>query len=136
MHENEETDMHSAIFANNLERVMLLVERDGIDQIFGSGYTPPYWATKCNHSKMVQLLVEQGASLNKVNDSGTTPLITAARHGYLELTRYLLEQGADRDIANTEFGVTALHEAASRGHLDRNAAHEIRGGFECEDHLS
>ena len=66
---------------------------------------------------MVQYLVEQGASLDKVNNHGYTPLTNAAFNDHLEVVRYLLEQGADRDKADN-YGWTPLHYAANEGHLE------------------
>ena len=66
---------------------------------------------------MVQYLVEQGTSLEKVNKRGETPLLEAVWNGQFEVARYLLEQGADRDKANNG-GYTPLHITASKGHLE------------------
>lgn len=62
-------------------------------------------------AKVVQLLIDRGASVNKPAKSGYTPLQIAAQHGFMHITKTLLVNGAD--INNPGYiGNTALMDAA------------------------
>ena len=77
------------------------------------GGTPLHWAAWCGRDELVDRLIREGASINKLcEDFKSTPLLWAA-HGYksaegdnrshrMECMRLLLEAGADRNIPNRE----------------------------------
>jgi 26S proteasome non-ATPase regulatory subunit 10 len=54
--------------------------------------------------------------------AGFTPLITAASGGSTPLVRELVGSGADVKAANNR-GQTALHYAASKGHVEVTNSH-------------
>ena len=73
----------------------------------------------------VQLLLEEGASIDKRASNGSTPLHWAAGNGNVDVATFLLEQGADpslmtftwfRDVFGKHSGQTCLHWAAESGH--------------------
>ena len=114
-------NLFEASQVGNLERVKLLlgqqtIDKDGTDR---SGYTAMWRAAQKGHLAIVQVLVEQGADMDKMHllDTVTTPLSTASFNGHLNVVQYLLEQGADRDKVNY-YGSTPLHWAAQNGHLE------------------
>jgi ankyrin repeat protein len=84
-------------------------------------------ACKEGHLECVQLLLEQGGSLNQRNKVGNTPLHMAARHGRLAVATTLLKSAKGRlakgchsalgSITNTK-GRTPLHLAAAKGDVD------------------
>ncbi|XP_034939779.1 putative ankyrin repeat protein RF_0381 [Chelonus insularis] len=97
-------DVHSklilaAIENGHYEAVKNLLElgvNPDQDILFDS-YEEPilYVAVKCNQIKIVQLLLEYGANVNKFSDNdGRLPLLTAASQSNLYITRLLLKYGA------------------------------------------
>jgi len=63
---------------------------------------------------MMELFVERGADINKVNAYGEQALLHAAWKGHLGAVRWLLEHGARADRPGREW--SALHYAAFAGH--------------------
>jgi ankyrin repeat protein len=55
---------------------------------------------------MVELLLEKGADINRVDGVGWTPLMEAVMDDMTDLCGYLVEKGADTTIANLR-GATA-----------------------------
>ena len=49
--------------------------------------------------KVVTLLLERGADVNKVDENGWTALMHAAEEGHVETVTLLLERGADVNAA-------------------------------------
>ena len=106
-------DLYNAAKDGNLERVQLLLGQ-GTDKDMvggGEGETPLFAACANGHLAIAQLLVEQGADMEKTYVSWT-PLNIASNNGHLDVVRYLLEQGADRDKANAN-GYTPLLTAVT-----------------------
>ena len=79
--------------------------------------TPFCKAAEKGHLDMVQLLLHNGAKVDKADKDGNTPLKIAARHGNLDIVRTLISEGADFEMANGS-GITPLTTAAGSGHLD------------------
>ena len=75
------------------------------------------------HGKIVKLLLEAGADVNKVGANGgsASPLFAAAQKGNLNVVKALLEAGAEKDKA-MEDGRTPLLFASYFGHADIVAA--------------
>eukprot|EP00008_Paramoeba_atlantica_P009908 CAMPEP_0201479500 /NCGR_PEP_ID=MMETSP0151_2-20130828/4198_1 /ASSEMBLY_ACC=CAM_ASM_000257 /TAXON_ID=200890 /ORGANISM="Paramoeba atlantica, Strain 621/1 / CCAP 1560/9" /LENGTH=241 /DNA_ID=CAMNT_0047861027 /DNA_START=57 /DNA_END=782 /DNA_ORIENTATION=- len=73
--------------------------------------------------KVVQMLVEKGASLSAVTpdtffgEGGYTPLHNAAFYGNFEICSFLLEKGAQIDGVSKNDIQTPLHAAVANGHL-------------------
>ena len=62
---------------------------------------------------MVQLLVDNGASITAVNSKGETPVHTAAQHKSVEIIKLLLNKGDHTVIELKDHrGCTPLHHAA------------------------
>ncbi|MBD3273212.1 hypothetical protein GF385_02565 [Candidatus Dependentiae bacterium] len=81
-----------------------------------NGNTPLTLAAWQGHEKIVNLLLDNYANVDKQNDKGNTPLVTAAWQGHLEIVNLLLDNSADVNKQNDK-GWTALHHAANKGHL-------------------
>eukprot|EP00959_Pyramimonas_sp_CCMP1952_P460641 9480226-Pyramimonas_sp.AAC.3 len=62
--------------------------------------------------KVVRLLLEAGADVNRPNEDGESPLCVAVSEGHVEVVRALLEAGADVNRARTKDGQPALYAAA------------------------
>ncbi len=99
-----------AAASNNLPIAKLLIGR-GAD-VEGGGSSPLSFAgANGDFVEMAQLLVENGADVNRLSRTGWSPLMTAAGRGNIKVTRYLLAQGADPNAVGRE-GLTALYAAA------------------------
>ncbi|VDI43366.1 Hypothetical predicted protein [Mytilus galloprovincialis] len=72
------------------------------------GYTPLFAACQRKDYKIVDMLLDKGANLNKA-------LYDACREGYLDTVRFLLQKGADVNLV-CRFGQTSLYAACIGGH--------------------
>ena len=105
--------IHEAAYEGDLEKVKEIIEKDPSQiniQDMG-GFTPLQLASGKGHIKVVEYLLEHGASIELGDDMGDRPLSLAAKFGRYETIKTLLEHGATvncRDI----FARTPLHDAA------------------------
>ena len=83
------------------------------------GYTPLHEAVNSGHSKLLNLLLENGGDPNCCASSGCTPLHLAASSGHVDCIRVLLASNADISITNDD-GVTPIQIA------ELNSKHYIR----------
>ena len=81
------------------------------------GETPLHVACENKQVDVVQLLVNGGVQVNKVNSKGATPLWISCRTGSVENVRVLVEAGSDVDKAS-KGGATPLYVAVCGGHVD------------------
>ena len=116
--------------ANNLNIASELVNKGDnngniITQYRGNN-TPLHWASYNGHLQMAQLLLNNGAEIDKVRYDGSTPLIIASRYGHLEVVKLLIEHQADVQL-KTKWGETALYYARKRGRTAIEKALEEAG---------
>jgi ankyrin repeat protein len=78
------------------------------------GRTPLAYAVINNQTKVVQLLIDYNADLNKANANGEPPLIEAVKHNNIAMVRLLIKAGADRAVKNVD-GKDAISIAHDRG---------------------
>ncbi len=81
------------------------------------GYGALHYAARCGSLPLVELLIDEGATVDLLGDFGQTPLYAAAGHGDVQIVDALLVAGASPHLAS-ENAVTPLHQAARLGHLD------------------
>jgi hypothetical protein len=79
------------------------------------GFTPLHLAAENACVEMVELLLNEGASIDLRSTSKTTPFYRAARGGSIEILRLLHERGSEVD-ARTWDKWTPLMEAVENGH--------------------
>jgi hypothetical protein len=89
---------------------------EGLDPEFsgqriGAGLMSAAWY---GHIEMMQLFVERGADVRRVNHNGEQALQLAAWNGHLEAVKWLLDRGAPLDRDGNDWG--ALHYAVFNGH--------------------
>ena len=75
------------------------------------------WAAHEGHPEVVELLIEQGASINKRKATGETALWFAAQQGWIEALKVLVQHGADVNISGWQ-GASALEVARKKGHQE------------------
>ena len=74
--------------------------------------TPLYTAASHGHKKVVKLLLDRGAVINKANDGGYTPLSVAAIFGHAMVAKILLDRGAECNTVD-EYVSTPLYIKAA-----------------------
>jgi ankyrin repeat protein len=95
-------------------------------------FTPIFFAAELGDQKLADLLISNGAELNKQTSVGYTPLIYAAYNGHSQVVESLLKGGARIDIRGKD-GDTALHLAAWNGQTD-SIRLLLEGGAEIDVH--
>ena len=80
------------------------------------GNTKLHIASRQGHLENVEMLLELGVSLKKINKIQRTALHEAALNGHFEIAKLLLQNGADVD-AKDKIQKTPLQFAAQRGVL-------------------
>ncbi|KAJ3093695.1 Serine/threonine-protein kinase plk1 [Phlyctochytrium bullatum] len=129
------TALHWAAVYGHEDVVSFLIERGAdvncSDDLLKN--TPLMEAAEREHLQVVQVLVENGASIEAENQNGQTPLYLAVSEGHADIVRFLLDKGADVNRCNA-YNKTPLVEAASRGHLRAVQALVDRGAdADCRD---
>lgn len=101
-------ELSQAVSQGDAEALKALLERaDREDLVL---VTPPL-LMQTDDPKIVQLLLDHGASPNRADPLGDTPLMRAARSGQAEIVRLLIAAGADLNALDPRYGSTALHRA-------------------------
>jgi ankyrin repeat protein len=115
-------DIWVAARHGDLGQVQRLVGQDpGLLDARGDGGGTPLMNASCEgHVKVMQWLLNKGASINERDDGDGTALWLACIGGNAHAVRLLLEGGADPSIA-PPFGATCLMIAVSKGHLEVRA---------------
>ncbi|MDT7870811.1 MAG: ankyrin repeat domain-containing protein, partial [Thermoproteus sp.] len=110
------TDLHSAAFVGDAERVRELLKKGADPNVRDeSGDTPLHKAADEGRVDVVRLLLERGADPNVKNENGDTPLHWAAYKGHVDVARLLLEHGANPTVKNKD-GKTPLDLAREEGY--------------------
>ena len=100
--------------ANNLNIASELVNKGANDYIYNRE-TPLFQTSLHGYLQMAELLLNNGAEVDKANIYGGTPLIRASALGRLEVVNLLIEHQADVHLKNDD-GKTALHYARREGY--------------------
>ncbi len=114
--------------AARLARLAALGDVNGLQILLDAGvdvsvHEPLHGATALHnaaaqgHLKLVQVLIDRGATLASEDHHGATAMIYAAYQGRVEIVQLLLAQGAEVDHRPRQ-GPTALTAACLRGHQD------------------
>ncbi len=111
-------DIVPASSCGDYERVASILNRDKNQvnhTIYIDGTQPLHRASQMGHPAIVQLLLDNGAAIDKTLNNGVTPLLLAAQEGHFEVIKILLERGAYVDglMPNS---TTPLYMACQNGH--------------------
>lgn len=119
-----QTALHGACMFCHIETITTLLEYNADPNIVSDDGTSPLLfvtlSQKSENEKIeaMKVLLSYGASITAQNEINLQmPLIRVASDGLFELSKFLIEQGADIYAAEND-GNTALHLAASHGHLE------------------
>ena len=146
--------LHDAAAEGDYDRVVVLLERPGIDvnqankgtrphpthaslnlthcrRRRADGWTPLQEAAARHYEDVCKALVDAGANLDHQNNDGWTPLHEAAARGLMDTTRLLVEHGASLKVKNKD-GDTALHVAASH-HMAEAVAYLLEKGADPDE---
>ena len=106
-----ESPLHSAIKANNLKIVKLLLEHKA-DANFEnlSGKTPLQFAVLQGHIEIIEELLKHGAKVDLIGGLKVTPLMNAFLADRIDIAKILLDHGADINHCWTK-GRSVLHHA-------------------------
>ena len=84
----------------------LISEIEDINIQNSYGWTLLHITIRRGETAMVELLLDNGAEIDKIDGVGWTPLMEAIMDDKPDLCKLLVEKGADKSIANTR-GATA-----------------------------
>jgi len=113
----------------NLEiiRLILLYMKDGeVDSCWSDDLTPLSYSARSGNETFVNTLLENNATVNKIDAQKMAPILWASLEGHEEIVSTLINRSADIEVKNVE-GCTALHIAALGGH-ERVVLRLLAGG--------
>ncbi|HIJ79331.1 MAG: ankyrin repeat domain-containing protein [Desulfobulbaceae bacterium] len=118
------TALHYAIAAGDPTIVAKLLSGGAkTDAADNDGRTPLWLAAQKQDSRMVTILLDYGATIDKeTGGSHITPLMVAAKNGRYEVVDILLERGADAAKKSAENKTAADY---ARGSLDNNMGNSV-----------
>jgi ankyrin repeat protein/L-ascorbate metabolism protein UlaG (beta-lactamase superfamily) len=77
--------------------------------------TPLHCAVRSDSLSTVQVLVQNGATVNIVDAEGMTPLHLAVKKGNAEIVKYLIDHDAVINVKEGHYGANEMHVAAATG---------------------
>lgn len=113
-------DFRDACEAGDKDKVQTLIKQVDVNETDEYGYTGLHMAAENGHLEIVNLLLANGAGINKlIFESLLTPLHLALSKGKFDIAKKLIESGADLNLVSA-IGIcgTALHYAIVKENLD------------------
>ncbi|WP_435895518.1 ankyrin repeat domain-containing protein [Oceaniferula spumae] len=74
-------------------------------------------AAESGQTEVINMLLDHGAGVNRLDGFGRPAVVAAVRSGKLGVVRLLVARGADASMAGQD-GISALHMAAALGHIE------------------
>ncbi|CAM9523436.1 unnamed protein product [Scytosiphon promiscuus] len=110
-------ELHTAAVFGHPRGVAAILSKGSIDidRHDHTGWTALMYAARDGHSRVVQLLLNEGASVSAAG--ATDVLLISSYFGHLPVTKMLMKAGAEIEAA-TSAGQTSLSVAAQGGHSD------------------
>ena len=92
---NSDEMLHNAVMVGNVEltRQVLINEKVDINSFSHQGWTALHFACRQGNTKMIKLLLDNGANTKLLNDNGMTPLLVAVTHGNFDAAACLINDG-------------------------------------------
>ncbi len=117
LHTKSHAALCKACKDGTLQEVTTFINKKAkLNNIDNNGNTPLYIAIGNGRLDIVELLIKNGANVNKMS-RGNSPLYIAAWHGHLDIAKFLIKHGANVNIVNSR-GETPVTQAACNGKLD------------------
>ena len=110
------TLLHRCTENNRPHFVQFLIQQGAAQTCDMSGNYPLHYACIKGGREVAEILVTEGADIEKKNIKGETPLNMAAGHGNLDIVDFLIDFGANPFSVGIA-GNSALHAAAEGGQL-------------------
>ncbi|XP_048488932.1 tyrosine-protein kinase HTK16 isoform X1 [Plutella xylostella] len=114
--------LHRATHAGELNIVSHILARghyQGRDAKNQDGQTAVHIAAKAGHDKILEKLIDSGATVNVRDSFGYTPLHYTCQNNLPSTTELLVTRGhANYQMRHAPTGQVPLHDAAMRGHID------------------
>jgi ankyrin repeat protein len=99
-------------------RALIAFPGINLDIVNTEGRTPLHEAVLKSRLSAVNALADKGATIDTRDEKKRSPFLDAAKKGKLRIVKKLREKGADVNQVSGKHGWGALHEAASRNHLE------------------
>jgi len=109
---HDETPLMYTALLGDLPRSQKLLSKGA--RINQPGWSALHYAAIKGHSKIVSLLISNGAKVNEHSPDGDTPLILAVRSGDVDTVQALIRAGADPLLSNFK-AQNAIETAQSEG---------------------
>ncbi|OFY18134.1 MAG: hypothetical protein A2W98_07475 [Bacteroidetes bacterium GWF2_33_38] len=104
------------LYTGDTEIIQTLIKDGAEINTLINGNTPLGVAAGKDRIDVVNILLENGSNINKVDDNEFTPLFIAISKNNYEMCKFLIEKGANIEFADTN-GNTALMNASTMGNL-------------------
>jgi ankyrin repeat protein len=117
---NGYTALHWAAQNGDASLAKLLLKGDDKDSVCAEEFdlkTPLHLAAQNNRHETLELLIAEGADIEKKTSDGYNAFLLSCENGSLKCAMSLLHAGVKMDVC-TDFKETALHLAAANGRLD------------------
>jgi len=111
--ENQQLFLISSLSNDNYNTVSFLLDHKANANKEYYGTTPLIVAAGSSSLKVVDLLINSGAKLNKTDEKAFTPLLSACLTGRPEVVKYLLDKGANVNV-KSKTGLSAIEAAVLR----------------------
>jgi ankyrin repeat protein len=109
------TALHWVVRADDLETATALLRAGARPSIANAlGITPAYIAAEAGNAAMLRRLLDAGAEITTTDGTGDTLLMAAVRAGNADAVELLLDRRAAVNVADPQFGYTALMWAVGR----------------------
>jgi serine/threonine-protein phosphatase 6 regulatory ankyrin repeat subunit B len=101
----KDTVLHSAIIANNISLIRLLIKTGklDIDKFNREGYTPLDLAIRQGFTKICKLLVKNKCNINLSDCEGYTPINIAVKYGFTKICKLLVKNKCNVDLSDYKF---------------------------------
>ena len=114
----DDTPLLKAAEAGDLAAVNALLAKGArASEASDIGMTPAYVAATNGNAAVLRRLLDAGAEVATTDASGDTLLMAAARAGNLDAVTLLLDRGAAVNVADPQYGHTALMWAVRRNDI-------------------